>query len=212
MGSSSSTAGSCLLTGNDGAGKTTLVATACSANNEMATVVSTIGASTSNVRLPGRGGAELTVVDAGAGCRGWGLILGQLKPGMAVLHMIKASDQRLCSSLWELYTLAKSQPESPVIVVVVKDVAAGWETVVARAERSALPPCWSEEQVVPPWADDFASVTAKKRTSSHGCQVDHDDCALDTLHKSSWRVLVIEPGSVECVAQVFSMVYDSLCS
>jgi len=92
-------------------------------------------------------GTQLHVCDVTASGTGAYMFLRALEAfgdgdGSALLHVIRASDRRLWSSLWELYSIVKSfrSPSMAVCVVVLRDDAAMWPALETLASREALPP------------------------------------------------------------------------
>jgi GTPase Era involved in 16S rRNA processing len=138
--------GAVVITGNDGVGKSTLLATA-----RRGQVLPTHEQDGCTFEVLSLDSGQITVCDVGSsspsssGTGAWMFLRALEANGTgdanAIVHVIRASDRRLWSSLWELYSIVKSFrcPHLPVCVVVLRDDAT-WPRIAALAEREALPP------------------------------------------------------------------------
>ena len=109
-----------VLAGNDCAGKTWLLTRAKLATTAQATAhrlpgrtISTIGVSHEHVR-PVAAHPHLEVLDVGGGCRSGLLFVNAATTADGLVFVLRATDARLYSALWELYAVgASSQHHRP---------------------------------------------------------------------------------------------------
>ena len=126
----------------------------------------------------------------------------------ALIHLVHASDARLCSTLWELYLLARvCKAHVPVVVVVLCDEATppgSMAAACALSDRGELPPRSSAE-----WAAerarraealrDFELIQSTGQTTMHRFEVQSGAStprgeypALAALHRGPWLVLPLD--------------------
>lgn len=122
-----------------------------------------------------------------------------------IVHVVRTSDDRLFSSLWELYFLVRAAavnglPHIPVCIVVFRDDEDGFEAVCRLAQRHQFPPRgsadWSAEQDRrPALARDMELVSKVGLTTSHGFAVPRggEYPQLTTLHHGPWNVIPMDP-------------------
>lgn len=108
-----------VLAGNDGAGKTWLLTRAKLATTAQATAhrlpggtIATIGVSHEHVR-PVAAHPHLEVLDVGGGCRSGLLFVNAATTADGLVFVLRATDARLYSALWELYAVGASSATPP---------------------------------------------------------------------------------------------------
>lgn len=122
----------------------------------------------------------------------------------AVLHVVRASDARLYSSLWELYLVIRLvPPHVPVVVVVLNDDEESLAAACALAQRSELPPrnnlAWATERGRREAVErDWSIVEGNGATNVHGFPVMTGSSTprgeypvLSLLHHGSYIVLPV---------------------
>ncbi len=146
-----------VLSGLDGAGKSALLRTA--RRGQTLPTVERNGVVYEVLTLEEGASAGLLVCDVtDAGGTGAWRFLQALEAvngsgdSNALVHVIRASDQRAVSSLWELYSIVKSFrcAHMPVCVVIVSDHPHASAALTSLAAREALPPGASAH-----WPPDF---------------------------------------------------------
>ena len=101
------------LGGNDCAGKTLLLnsalvaMTAAPASHRPVRTISTVGTTHENLK-PCATRPHLEVLDVGGGCRSGLLFVKAATSADGVVFVLRATDARLYSALWELYVLGTS--------------------------------------------------------------------------------------------------------
>jgi len=138
-----------------------------------------------------------------------------------LIYIIKESDPRLASSLWELYILLKQLPVDnktiPVCVVILKDnnIKDGkkdsgddiYNKIAGLSVKEALPPKrekWFSKEyhnyVDKLWEQDLLWIETHNRTSSHGMQlpIESDSPELSEIHRGSWTIMVMNSMKNYC--------------
>jgi hypothetical protein len=145
------------LLGNDGAGKTTLLERAVLERDAPVVTVSTNGINEQHVSV-------------GGGIRSIGMQLGMAETCQALVFVVRATDSRLWSALWELHAAvcARGSPMLPVCVAIITDSALAlgrsggaadderWPSVAQMAARECLPPGGTAR-----WSPARRNVTSK---------------------------------------------------
>lgn len=180
------------LQGNDGAGKTFTLYRAVLGEQASKTTVSTIGVNDELVRVPDVN-FSLDVFDAGGGIKAGGLFLNQAQGCQALVFVVRATDGRLWSALWELHSAlcANASVMLPVCVAVIRDeafptkIGSGggdeigegdkgerWPHIVRMAARECLPPGLTERWSEPRRIGSPAAAAAKPPCSEEGAPAD----------------------------------------
>ena len=167
MGANTSRCG-VLLAGNDAAGKSRLLQRVKLGDEAVVVTSPNVGVTTELLQPLENVGLE--VFDASGGCRFGPALLGMMRSCTALVFVVRASDDRVYSAMWELYEIARAaDARTPVCVVVLTESAtrppsearagasAGrWSLIAQLAARESLPPGgtanWAEVEKV--WAEE----------------------------------------------------------
>jgi len=200
-----------VIAGNDNSGKTTLLYTAKFGEKfNRKLIVPTVGYNGEFIEFPNseRDTLSLEVYDLGGGSRMGPMFFKHMEDVEAIIYVIRVSDNRLVSALWELYILVKraanNNPDIPVCILLVIDDHTSIETfgnnkymkIKHLCEREALPPTRSKwespnfneyNDII--WDKDRLWVETNDRTSSHGMRIPDELPELSNIHKGKWIVM-----------------------
>lgn len=204
-----------VVAGNDNTGKTTLLYTArygTTFNRKL--LVPTVGYNMEVLKL-GPGASlhdEMVVVDVGGGSRMGHFFFKHMTDANALLYVVRGSDMRFVSALWELYLLVRLNPDVHVSVMLCTDTSTDPDTarlMTRLLQPDALPPTrdtWARILDVYDnhnqgnydlWSADREWTERKRRTASHGMVLPATaDDALPLLltHHGSWIVTRSPPA------------------
>jgi len=199
-----------VIAGNNDVGKTTLLYSAKFGkkfNNKL--IVPTVGYNGEYIEIEKNKEikATLAVYDLGGGTRMGPLFYKHMHVVDGLVYVIRESDHRLVSSLWELYILLKQLPvESrniPVCIIIFKDDNREdnddrYNKIAGLSVKEALPPKkekWFSKDyqihVDKLWTEDLFWVEEYKRTASHGMYIPPDSPELSEFHRGSWTIMSI---------------------
>jgi len=200
-----------VIAGNNNSGKTTLLYTAKFGENfNRKLIVPTVGYNGEYIEFPNseRNILSLEVYDLGGGTRMGPMFFKYMEETEAIIYVIRVSDNRLASALWELYILTKravnNNPNIPVCVVLIIDDPVSIEAIGNNkymkikqlCEREALPPTRSKWESTDfnkcndtIWDKDRLWIESNVRTSSHGMRIPDELPELSTIHKGEWIVM-----------------------